>query len=80
MSFKLKLAVMVVTASLATAAVNAAVSVQDDLGVTVTLAKPAARIISLAPHATEDLFAIGAGRSEERRVGNACRSRWSPSH
>ncbi|QZA79734.1 cobalamin-binding protein [Deefgea piscis] len=65
MSFKLKLAVMVVSASLVTVAVsatvNAAVSVQDDLGVTVTLAKPAARIISLAPHATEDLFAIGAG-------------------
>ncbi|WP_247646635.1 cobalamin-binding protein [Deefgea sp. CFH1-16] len=63
MSFKFKLAVMAwgLTAALVTGAVSAAVSVQDDLGVTVTLAKPAARIISLAPHATEDLFAIGAG-------------------
>lgn len=43
------------------AAVLAAVQVKDDLGRTVTLAQPAKRIISLAPHLTEDLFAIGAG-------------------
>jgi iron complex transport system substrate-binding protein len=39
----------------------AAVQVKDDLGRRVTLAQPAKRIISLAPHLTEDLFAIGAG-------------------
>ncbi|WP_374537818.1 cobalamin-binding protein [Chitinimonas taiwanensis] len=39
----------------------AAVSVKDDKGRTVTLAQPAQRIISLAPHLTENLFAIGAG-------------------
>ena len=39
----------------------AAVQVKDDLGRSVTLAQPAKRIISLAPHLTEDLFAIGAG-------------------
>jgi iron complex transport system substrate-binding protein len=38
-----------------------AISVVDDSGHTVTLARPAQRIISLAPHATELLFAAGAG-------------------
>jgi iron complex transport system substrate-binding protein len=37
------------------------VSVVDDTGKTVTLARPAKRIISLAPHVTELLFAAGAG-------------------
>jgi iron complex transport system substrate-binding protein len=41
---------------------NAApVSVVDDTGQTVTLAQPARRIVSLAPHVTETLFAAGAG-------------------
>jgi len=39
----------------------AAVSVNDDAGFAVSLAAPARRIVSLAPHATELLFAIGAG-------------------
>ena len=39
----------------------AAVSVIDDAGRNVTLARPASRIVSLAPHATELLFAAGAG-------------------
>lgn len=33
----------------------------DDIGRTVTLKHPAARVISLAPHVTELLYAIGAG-------------------
>lgn len=41
----------------------AAVSVIDDTGRTVTLTKPALRIVSLAPHTTELLFAAGAGKS-----------------
>lgn len=41
--------------------VQAAVTVQDDGGNTVTLNKPAQRIISLAPHATELIFAAGGG-------------------
>lgn len=45
----------------ATPASAAPVTVQDDLGNTVTLASPAKRIVSLAPHTTELLFAIGAG-------------------
>ena len=40
---------------------NAEVSVRDDRDQRISLAQPAQRIISLAPHLTEDLFAIGAG-------------------
>jgi len=40
----------------------AAVSVVDDAGRTVTLVAPAQRIISLAPHVTELLYAAGAGK------------------
>lgn len=48
-------------ALLPAAAAGATVSATDDSGRVVTLAAPAARIISLAPHATELLFAAGAG-------------------
>ena len=41
----------------------AAVSVTDDGGTVVSLNKPAARIISIAPHTTELLFAAGAGKA-----------------
>jgi iron complex transport system substrate-binding protein len=40
---------------------NAAVSVKDDAGNTVTVQKPALRVIALAPHITELLFAAGGG-------------------
>lgn len=40
---------------------QAAVSVKDDDGNTVSLPKPAQRVISLAPHVTELLFAAGGG-------------------
>lgn len=43
------------------AALAAAITVQDDAQHAVTLAQPAHRIVSLAPHATELLFAAGAG-------------------
>jgi iron complex transport system substrate-binding protein len=42
-------------------AVRAEVVVIDDLGERVALAAPARRIVSLAPHVTELLFAAGAG-------------------
>jgi iron complex transport system substrate-binding protein len=51
---------------LAIAPVAAQISVTDDTGQNVTVARPAKRIVSLAPHASEMLFAIGAG---ERIVG-----------
>lgn len=41
--------------------VQAAVTVIDDKGRSITLQQPAKRIISLAPHITESLFAAGAG-------------------
>ena len=32
------------------------------------------------PHSRDELYVVMAGRSEERRVGKECRSRWSPYH
>ena len=46
--------------------VLAEIAVKDDAGQVVRLAQPARRIVSLSPHITENLFAIGAG---ERVVG-----------
>ncbi len=48
-------------ALLAAASVLADVAVKDDSGRTVHLTQPARRIVSLSPHITENLFAIGAG-------------------
>jgi iron complex transport system substrate-binding protein len=39
----------------------AAISVRDDAGQTISLTKPARRVVSLVPSATEALFALGAG-------------------
>lgn len=52
---------LLAAACLAWMDVGADISVQDDPGQTVTLAQPARRIVSLAPHVTEMLFAAGAG-------------------
>ena len=38
------------------------IEVVDDIGRTVTLKRPATRIVSLAPHITENLFAAGIGQ------------------
>ncbi|MFH1815833.1 MAG: cobalamin-binding protein [Pseudomonadota bacterium] len=46
---------------LATAPARAGVSVTDDAGRSVVLPAPAQRIVSLAPHVTELLYAAGAG-------------------
>jgi iron complex transport system substrate-binding protein len=51
----------VLLAALACASAAAAVSVVDDAGRRVTVPAPAKRIISMAPHATELLFAAGGG-------------------
>ena len=45
---------------------TAEISVRDDAGLTVTLARPAERVVSMAPHVTELLFAAGGG---DRVVG-----------
>jgi iron complex transport system substrate-binding protein len=46
----------------ASGAAQAAVTVVDDTGTRITLAQPAQRVISMAPHATELLFAAGGGK------------------
>jgi len=62
--------------ALATAALAAtAVAVDDDAGETVRLAAPAQRIVTLAPNATELVFAAGAGA---RIVGTVDTSNFPP--
>jgi iron complex transport system substrate-binding protein len=51
------------------------VAAEDATGATITLAAPATRIVSLAPHATELLFAAGAG---DRVVGVLAPADWPP--
>jgi iron complex transport system substrate-binding protein len=63
------------TLLLATVPAAAAVSVVDDAGQTVTLPQPARRVISLAPHVTEMIFAAGGG---ERIVGTVSYSDYPP--
>ncbi len=48
-------------ALLAAGAAGAEIRVLDDAGAEIVLEQPAQRIVSLAPHLTEQLFAIGAG-------------------
>jgi iron complex transport system substrate-binding protein len=48
-------------AAMATQAAHAVITVLDDDGKPVTLQKPAQRVIAMAPHVTEMLFAAGGG-------------------
>lgn len=52
---------LAIAALLAAGFARAEVRVIDDAGAGIVLARPASRIVSLAPHLTEQLFAIGAG-------------------
>tara|TARA_R110001599_G_scaffold64023_3_gene178792 strand:- start:402584 stop:403522 length:939 start_codon:yes stop_codon:yes gene_type:complete len=54
---------------------QAAITVYDDDGNAVTLGKPAQRVITLAPHATELVFAAGGG---DRVVGTISHSDYPP--
>jgi iron complex transport system substrate-binding protein len=56
-----RLSLLLAPALLAAGAAAAEVRAIDDTGVEVVLTAPAQRIVSLAPHLTEQLFAIGAG-------------------
>jgi iron complex transport system substrate-binding protein len=59
MIFKRVLLAAVLSASVSA---HAGITVVDDAGRTVTLAAPARRVIAMAPHITELLFAAGGGR------------------
>src|SRR5207302_419954 len=69
------LALVALIARLGGPAGAAPVAAVDATGARVELAVPAARIVSLAPHATELLFAAGAG---ERVVGVLAPADWPP--
>ncbi len=74
--FTLRLLGLLASATLAlTAHAAHSVSVTDDEGREITLAAPAQRIVSLAPHVTEVLFAAGAG---SRIVGAVAYSDYPP--
>ena len=70
-------AVCISTASWPQAATppSAAISARDDLGNTVTLPRPAQRVVALAPNAAESLWAVGAG---EQVVGVSSGSDYPP--
>ncbi len=55
------IAALVVAILLAAVPARAAIDITDDTGAQVRLPQPARRIVSLAPHVTELLFAAGAG-------------------
>jgi len=69
------LALVALVALAAPAAGAPAIAVEDDIGQRVELPAPARRIVSLAPHATEMLFAVDAG---DRIVGAAAYSDYPP--
>lgn len=52
---------LLLTLLLAAGSAQAAIDITDDTGQALHLAQPAKRIVSLAPHITEMLFAAGAG-------------------
>ncbi len=68
-------ALAALVATLPVGAAHAAITVVDDAGTTVTLVAPARRIVSLAPHATELIFAAGAG---DRLAAVVAGSDWPP--
>lgn len=63
MSYLLRTLVLMLAWVVAAVAAAAGVSARDDSGQLVALPAAAQRIVSLAPHATEILFAAGAGRA-----------------
>jgi iron complex transport system substrate-binding protein len=66
---------MVISACAYASQAHAAITVTDDNGATVTLAAPAQRVVSLAPHVTELIYAAGGGT---RLVGAVSYSDYPP--
>lgn len=66
---------LIAAAALAVVAAHAGPAVSDAEGDRVALERPAERIVSLSPHATEMLFAVGAG---ERLVATVTHSDYPP--
>lgn len=66
---------LLAVALLAAAHAHAAVTAVDDAGQTITLNQPARRIVSLAPHVTELIYAAGGG---DRIVGTVSYSDYPP--
>ncbi len=71
----LRLLVAAAGGALAAASAAEDVATRDDTGATIALEAPARRIVSLAPNATELLYAAGAGA---RIVGVVATSDWPP--
>jgi iron complex transport system substrate-binding protein len=68
-------ALATLAALLAPALAHASVSARDDAGSTITLAAPAQRVVTLAPHATELVYAAGGGA---KLVGTVSYSDYPP--
>ena len=64
-----------------TAKFDASVDIAVRLGVDPRKANQIVRGVVSLPHGTgKDVRVLARSRSEERRVGKECRSRWSPYH
>ncbi|WP_321783713.1 cobalamin-binding protein [Paraburkholderia sp. J94] len=70
-----RFAASIACAAFTASTAHASVSAVDDAGNTITLAAPAQRVISLAPHATELIYAAGGGA---KLVGTVSYSDYPP--
>ena len=52
---------LLITLSILGTALSAEILITDDMGNQLRLEKPATKIVSLAPHLTESVYAAGAG-------------------
>ncbi|MFA7282219.1 MAG: cobalamin-binding protein [Sterolibacterium sp.] len=57
-----RLSILFLLSLLTFSVARAEISVRDDTGTTLKLSAPARRIVSLAPHITENIYAAGAGK------------------
>lgn len=74
--FRITLTTLLAAALVPLTSASAAVTVTDDSGTAVTLDAPAQRVVSLAPHVTELIYAAGGGA---KLVGTVAYSDYPPS-